>query len=155
MIRAATIEDLDVLLQFEQGVILAERPFDPTIQQDPVHYYDLKELLYSAESLVVVAEESNRIIACGYAKIKRARPYLDHRDYSYLGFMFTHPDFRGKGINGQILDVLKSWSHERGITEIRLSVYEHNETAIKAYEKYGFHKHLIEMRLPRAKDENQ
>lgn len=152
MIRIATSKDLPVLLDFEQGVIRAERPFDPTIKADPVLYYDLNELLSSNKALVVVAEEKGKVIACGYAKYKKARPYLDHSDYAYLGFMFTHPEYRGKGINAKILDVLKNWSTEQGLTEIRLSVYEENLPAMRAYEKYGFKKHLVEMRLPRAKD---
>ncbi len=155
MIREATFKDLPKLLEFEQGVIEAERPFDPTIRPSPVLYYDLEELLTSKDAKVVVEEEDNKIIACGYAKVKMARPYLDHQKYAYLGFMFTHPDHRGKGVNGKILDALKAWSFENGLTEIRLSVYEDNLPAVHAYEKYGFKKHLVEMRLPRNTDENQ
>ena len=32
-IRVATIKDLPLLLEFEQGVITAERPFDPTLKK--------------------------------------------------------------------------------------------------------------------------
>lgn len=155
MIREATTEDLSRLLDFEQGVIAAERPFDPTIAPNPVRYYNLEELLMSNESLVVVAEEAGNIMACGYAKIKKANSFLAHEYFAYLGFMFTVSDYRGKGINAQILDALKTWSIERGLTEIRLSVYEENLPAIRAYEKYGFKKHLIEMRLPHDSDVNQ
>ncbi|MGB5500466.1 MAG: GNAT family N-acetyltransferase, partial [Maribacter sp.] len=31
--------------------------------------------------------------------------------------------------------------------EIRLTVYDENHAAIRAYEKVGFKKHIIEMRL--------
>ena len=155
MIREATVADLPRLLEFEQGVIAAERPFDPTIDLNPIRYYDLEELLSSNQSLVVVAEEEGQLIACGYAKIKKARAFLDHEYFAYLGFMYTHVAHRGKGINAQILDALKTWSNEKGLTEIRLSVYEENIPALRAYEKYGFQKHLIEMRLPRDADENQ
>jgi len=102
MIREATVKDLPILLEFEQGVIRAERPFDPTIRPDPVLYYDVKELLSNDEALVLVAELNNRIVSCGYARIKEARPYLDHEVYAYLGFMFTDATNRGKGINGQM-----------------------------------------------------
>jgi len=39
--RTATLEDLDTLLDFEQGVIAAERPLDPTIKKGDIHYYNL------------------------------------------------------------------------------------------------------------------
>ncbi len=90
-IRAAKINDLPILLGFEQGVITAERPFDPTLAEDPINYYDLKELITGEDSSVVVAEIDGEVIASGYALIKTARPYLDHEKYSYLGFMYTRP----------------------------------------------------------------
>ena len=153
LIRKATLSDLPILLEFEQGVIKAERPFDPTLTQDPITYYDLGEMISSEDAEVVVATWKSQIVSSGYALVKKAKHYLDHEAYSYLGFMYTHPDFRGKGINSKILEVLKQWSEEKGLSEIRLTVYDENLPAIKAYEKYGFKKHLVEMRLPRTTDD--
>lgn len=86
-------------------------------------------------------------MASGYAQIRKAKAYLDHEVFSYLGFMYTHPDFRRKGINKKVVDALVKWSKSKGIKEVRLTVYEENLGAIKAYEKVGFKKHLIEMRI--------
>ncbi|MGI9552678.1 MAG: GNAT family N-acetyltransferase [Aurantibacter sp.] len=147
IIRKATTDDLPSLLEFEQGIIKFERPYDPTLEEDPISYYDLGALIKSENAEVLVAEHNEKIVASGYAKIKRARHYLDHENYSYLGFMFTRPEFRGKGINKKIIEVLRGWSLSRGLKEIRLTVYDDNVGAIKAYEKTGFKKHLIEMRL--------
>ena len=146
-IRPARKEDLQTLLDFEQGIILAERPYDPTLDKDPITYYDLKELIKSSEAEVVVVEHRTNIVASGFARIKKAKPYLDHGEYSYLGFMYTDPMHRGRGVNKMIIDALKKWSFKRGLQEIRLTVYEENIGAIKAYEKVGFKKHLVEMRL--------
>ncbi|MGB5497718.1 MAG: GNAT family N-acetyltransferase, partial [Maribacter sp.] len=99
IVRNATFDDLAVLLEFEQGVISAERPFDSTLKEDPIVYYDLRALILNEEASVVVAEINGKVVGSGYALIKPARHYLDHEYYSYLGFMFTLPDFRGKGIN--------------------------------------------------------
>ncbi len=146
-IRPAQLGDLKVLLRFEQGIIEAERPYDTTIKPDPVSYYDLKEMMLSKEAAIVVAECAGQVVASGFVRIKEARPYLDHEKYAYLGFMYTEPSFRGSGINARIIDVLKDWALTKGLSEIRLTVYEDNLAAIRAYEKYGFKKHLIEMRL--------
>ena len=146
-IRNATLDDLPVLLDFEQEIIKAERPFDPTIKEDPVSYYDLGQMIQDPQSCVVVAEVDNKIVASGYAISKRARQYLDHEYYAYLGFMFTDESHRGMGINAKIVEALKKWSIENGFKEIRLTVYNDNLPAIKAYEKVGFKKHIIEMRL--------
>lgn len=146
-VRKARIEDLDTLLNFEQGIIKVERPYDPTMAKDPITYYDLKELILSDKAEVVVATYNSELIASGYVQIRNAKPYLDHKLYAYLGFMYTHPDFRGKGINKKVVDTLIKWSKSKNIQEVRLTVYEENIGAIKAYEKVGFKKHLIEMRI--------
>ncbi|MFC4222225.1 GNAT family N-acetyltransferase [Flagellimonas marina] len=146
-IRNATLDDLPILLQFEQGIITSERPFDVTIKEDPVSYYDLKQMILDDDSCVIVAEMEGKVVSSGYAISKQARHYLDHEFYAYLGFMYTDPAYRGRGINALIVDALKKWSHGKGLKEIRLTVYNDNLPAIKAYEKVGFKKHIIEMRL--------
>lgn len=146
-IRNATLDDLPILLNYEQEIINAERPFDATMKEDPISYYDLKHMILDENASVIVAEVNGKIIASGYAIRKKARHYLNHEYYSYLGFMFTDPDFRGKGVNAQIVDELKKWSYAKGFKEIRLTVYSDNVPAIKAYEKVGFKSHMIEMRL--------
>jgi GNAT superfamily N-acetyltransferase len=146
-IRTATLDDMDILLEFEQGVIEAERPFDVTLGADPITYYKLEELIVSEDASLVVAEIKGEIIGSGYALIKPARHYLNHGFYSYLGFMFTLPDYRGRGVNTRIIERLKQWSYSKGLKEIRLTVYDENHGAIRAYEKVGFKKHIIEMRL--------
>ncbi len=46
LVRAATINDMATLLRFEQGIIAAERPFDPTLKQgDETRYYDLNMMI--------------------------------------------------------------------------------------------------------------
>ena len=145
--RKAILKDLPTLLDFEQGVIEAERPFDPTIKAGPITYYDISELINNEESEVFVVEKDTLIVASGYAKIKGDRHYLKHDKIGYLGFMFVHKEHRGQGLNQLIINELLKWCKERQVFEIRLDVYDENLTAIKAYEKAGFKKHMINMRL--------
>ena len=146
--REATEKDLEILLAFEQGIVTAERPFNSTLIEGEIHYYDLKSLIQSPKATVIVAEENDEIVASGYALIKKtAKDYYQFKEYAYLGFMYVKPEHRGKGINKVITDELVSWSKSRGISEVRLDVYAQNESAIKAYEKAGFEPHLLTMRL--------
>lgn len=147
IIRIATLEDLTVLLKFEQGVIKAERPFDPTLKDGEITYYDIAELITNPNSEIFVAEIENEIVASGYAKIKPDRHYLKHASQGYLGFMYVSENHRGKQLNKGIIDALLHWCKSRNIFEIRLDVYPDNIPAIKAYEKVGFKKHMINMRL--------
>ena len=139
--------DMPVLLQFEQGVIRAERPFDSTLDNDPINYYDLHQLITAPHIQLLVAQAGDELIGSGYARIETAKPYLRHRQYAYLGFMFVVEAWRGKGVNKLILDALKEWALSRNITELRLEVYSENEPALRAYEKAGFSRLMIEMRI--------
>ncbi|MFT6706195.1 MAG: GNAT superfamily N-acetyltransferase [Flavobacteriales bacterium] len=143
----ATIQDLPILLQFEQAIMEYERPFDPTLKPKDASYYDLSELIQSKKAEVLIVESEGKIIASGYASIEKADNYLQHKQYAHLGFMYVDPDFRGRGINKLILDGLIAWAKGEGINEFRLEVYAGNAGAIKAYEKVGFQQHLIEMRF--------
>ncbi|RLD27599.1 MAG: GNAT family N-acetyltransferase [Bacteroidetes bacterium] len=145
--RKATLKDLPILLQFEQGVIKTERPFNPTIKEGKINYYNIPELITSENSAVFVVEINNDIVASGYAKIKDDRHYLKHKKQGYLGFMFVPNEFRGKGLNQLIIDALLNWCKRKNIFEIRLDVYDDNLPAIRAYEKVGFKKHMINMRF--------
>ncbi|PQA92436.1 GNAT family N-acetyltransferase [Chryseobacterium shigense] len=146
--RVATEQDLEILLEFEQGIVTAERPFNSTLKDGEIHYYDLLHLVQSQDSLVLVTEENNEIIASGYAKIKRPENnYSNFDTYAYLGFMYVKPEHRGKGVNKLILDELISWAKSKDIHEIRLDVYAQNESAVKAYEKAGFESLLVTMRM--------
>ncbi len=147
-IRSARQEDLEKLLSFEQDIIKAERPFDPTIRPSPVNYYNLEAMLADPSVAIYVAEYQGEIISSGYGMEKTARAYLDHEHYAYLGFMYTVPEFRGLGVNQKIIEALKEWALSRGFNEIRLTVYSDNFPALRAYEKAGFVKHIVEMRIP-------
>ncbi len=145
--RAATLEELPILLQFEQGIVHAERPYDPTLQSGHINYYNLEELIKASDTEVIVAVSGREIIGSAYISIKKAKPYLNHIQYGYLGFMFVRPEYRGQGINKKIYEACRAWALSKDIQELRLDVYDGNTSAIRAYEKAGFKKHLVNMRI--------
>jgi GNAT superfamily N-acetyltransferase len=153
IVRPAEPSDLDLLLDFEQAMIEAERPYDDTIRTGPnVRYYDLESLIAASDAEVVVAELDSEIIGSGYARIEAAEPYLNHSKHSYLGFMYVIPEHRGRGVNKKIVEALEAWSLSQGVTEMQLEVYADNVGAIKAYEKSGYSGLLLTMRKALAKD---
>jgi len=147
IVRKASLNDLPTLLEFEQGLIEAERPMDPTIKDGNISYYDISLLIKNDNSDVFVVENNGKILASGYAKILDDRHYLKHEKQGYLGFMFVPNEHRGKGLNKLIMDALINWCKEMKVYELRLDVYDSNNPAIRAYEKAGFKKHLINMRF--------
>lgn len=146
-IRKATTEDLSILYEFEQGVLHAERPMDKTLKASKTFYYDIPNLISDQMAELVIAEINGVIAGCGYARIKQARDCFQFDQFSYLGFMFTKEDYRGKGVNKTIMNYLYDWSLSKGIYEVRLEVYPSNNAAIKAYEKVGMQVTMHTMRI--------
>lgn len=145
--RTATARDIDVLRQFEQAIVSAERAFDPTLKPGRIQYYDIESMLVADNVSFVVAERGGAIVGCGFARIDNAETYLGHSHQAYLGLMYVTPEYRGQAINGGIVECLKAWCRSKGVTELRLEAYSNNLVAVGAYEKAGFSKHIIEMRL--------
>lgn len=144
--RPATPDDLPVLNEFLQMLVNAERPFDVTLQEGNLIYYDLKELIEHDNSELLVLENEGKLVGCGYAQIRPAKSYLTYKEYAHLGFMFVLPEYRGRGLNQQLIAGLMAWAKSKGIREVRLEVYTENTPAVRAYEKVGFKQILTEMR---------
>ena len=146
-LRKASLRDESVLLEFEQKVLEAERPYNSTIKLVGASYYDLTDLLTSNNSHLLVAVVKDTVVGSGYAQIRTSKQSLTHDVHSYLGFMYVVPQYRGRGINKRIVERLIQWSNSQGISDCYLDVYSENEAAIQAYEKVGFVKSMIEMKL--------
>jgi len=145
-IRKATLNDLSVLLEFEQQLITVERPMDPSLEQiNDITYYDISELITSNKSTLFVATINDEIIGCGYGLLRQNKSKFTQKQHGYIGFVFVKEEFRGNGISKLILNAIFDWFKTMNIIEVRLTVYEDNYNAIRAYEKLGFKKSIIEM----------
>ncbi len=147
-IRTATSADLSVLLDFEQKIIAAERPMDPTLIQDaPISYYPLAEYLNDQRTEVLVALDNDHIVGSVYGQIRPRKDFFQTSHLGYIGFMYVRHSHRGQGVSQLLIEAISAWFHQNKISEIILHVYAKNPRAIRAYEKAGFESHLIEMRL--------
>ncbi|MEP4891375.1 MAG: GNAT family N-acetyltransferase [Aliiglaciecola sp.] len=146
-IRKATIDDLGKLIELEQKLIAAERPFNSILKTKDAVYYDIENLITSKSSYLAVAEVDGEIIATGYAQIRESKIAHRHDFHVYLGFMFVAQEFRGLGINKRIMQTLITWGKEQNLSDFYLDVYATNESAIKAYRKAGFAESTYEMKL--------
>lgn len=145
--REARSDDLCRLLELEQCVVEAERPFNPVIKPEGVRYYDFQKLMSSQDALLSVIEESGEIVCTGYIEIRPSKASFSHQKHGYLGFMFVSPEQRGKGLNQRLMDYLLEWGRGRGVTDFYLDVYAQNASAVRAYQKLGFEPLMVEMRL--------
>ena len=145
--RPANLNDLKTLLAFEQGVIEAEKPLDSFLKTGKIYYYNIEEMIAAEHTHLIVAVTNNKIVGSGYVRIEKAKEYHKNKLNGYVGFMYVKPEFRGKRISNSILESLKFWAKNKGLNELRLDVYNNNPSAIKAYERFGFNKSMINMRM--------
>lgn len=145
--REAKKEDLEILLGFEQGIIEAERPFDSSLKEGKISYYNLEEMIFADNVHLIVAVAEDEIVGSGYLRIEKSGSYRKNEFNGYIGFMYVKPNFRGKRISSLILESLKSWAKSKELKELRLDVYNENLAAIKSYERFGFNKSLINMKM--------
>ncbi|WP_299315205.1 GNAT family N-acetyltransferase [uncultured Aquimarina sp.] len=147
-IRPAKIEDLPTLLDFEQKIIEAETSMDSTLKTDEkISYYNLGEYIKVDHTEVVVAEIDGKVVGSGYGQIRDRKEYFKQEKLGYIGFMYVKEAFRGQGISQGIIQYLSDWFAAKDIEEVQLDVYDQNPIAIRAYEKAGFEKYLIRMRI--------
>jgi ribosomal protein S18 acetylase RimI-like enzyme len=145
--RRAEAGDLEILREFESGLIAAERPFSPLLKKDPVRYYDLEGMLSDASIDFVIAEWDGVPVGCGYARIEKAKHFYRIEHHAYLGMMYVLPEFRGKGINARVINTLKERVRDRNVGQLFLEVFSQNQSAIRAYSKAGFSAHILQMRM--------
>ena len=123
LIRDAKLRDLDALLALEtqcfDGDRLSRRSFRAFIRDGAHHLF--------------VWEENDRLQ--GYALLLYRQGTLLARLYS----LAVHPDCRGNGIAGQLLDAAEDHARQRNCMFLRLEVREDNHVAITIYEQRGYH----------------
>lgn len=90
--------------------------------------------IYSSKSLRLVVEDKGDII--GFLSSERGvAKRIRHRAYIVIGIL---KDYRGKKIGVKLFEELDKWALESNVTRLELTVMEHNEGAIRLYEKMGF-----------------
>ncbi len=153
-IRPPTTADLPTLLRFEQGVISAERPMDPTIKDGPIHYYDFNTMLTSP-GYPPRRRRNRQHTDRRYPRRLRLRP---HRalpvTISNIPIMPTaasctsNPHTAAKASTNSSSTRSKTWARSRKVSPNFASTSTPPTTlAIRAYEKAGFAPYLINMRM--------
>jgi GNAT superfamily N-acetyltransferase len=145
--REAVLDDLPRLLEIEQLLVEAERPFDADIKAHKTFYYDITEQIINPDFHLIVLEHQTDIVGVGYAQLRTSKPAHRPETHAYLGFMYVSANLRGQGINRHIVGLLAQWSQDNGAEALYLDVYSKNLSAIRAYEKVGFTPCLVEMKL--------
>ena len=66
-------------------------------------------------------------------------PVKSKLGYAIMGILIGDPEYRGRGVTGEVLDASAQWlKKNRNIQQILLGVDKGNHAAVRAYGKLGF-----------------
>lgn len=147
--KKADINDLDFLMQTRIEVLRAANHLPDTadmaeVKEQSFQYY--QQALKAREHVACLVFEKERFVGAGGVSFYRVMPTFHNPsgNKAYIMNMYTHPDYRRRGIAMNVLDLLVREARKKGITAISL---EATDMGRPLYEKYGFKQMCNEMEL--------
>ena len=96
-----------------------------------------KEKLDQANHTVHVAEDAGGAFA-GFAWAYRSKGDLGEKRYVWLQDLQVHPGVRNRGLGGQLLAQVESWTLAQDLDTIRTGVHTHNQVALHLLRSRGY-----------------
>ena len=148
--KRATIEDIDILTETRIEVLRAANKLSDDLDMSEVEkqsYDYYKKALSDGTHIAYLIFDENCFVGTGGVSFYQVMPTYHNPSgkKAYIMNMYTHPDYRRKGIAYQTLDRLIRDTKYKGIMSISL---EATAMGYPLYEKYGFVKMNNEMELP-------
>jgi len=97
---------------------------------DRQHYRDIFSRALGLGNAMIVAEDGDALVGM--------MTTYEHVDYGWTIGMLVNESHRGLGIGRAMMEHLFAWANARGIKELSLLVFPHNERALRLYRATGF-----------------
>ncbi len=136
--RAALIDALIGLQEFERslhdsrraGAEIAEPYFDRLLQR-----------LTESSGMIFVAELDGEVIGFVACRVNHDDFLIqtpDANTHGYISDLEVNPHYRGNGVAAFLLEAAERYLSNCGVARIRVDTLANNESALKAYQKFGF-----------------
>lgn len=101
--------------------------------------YYFEELLESAASTLLVAEDAGRLVGFAICEARRERPspMIIPRYVASIEQIVVTQEMQGRGIGQALFDACARWAEGNGADQLTLQVWEFNQDAIAFYEGRG------------------
>lgn len=147
--KKATIDDIDILTESRVMVLRAANKLSDDADMGEVKkqsYTYYKQSLCDNTHIAYLVFDKNILVGTGGVSFFQVMPTYHNPSgcKAYIMNMYTHPQYRKKGIAYKTLDMLIRDIKEKGITAISLEATDMGEPL---YQKYGFVKMDAEMEL--------
>lgn len=146
----AGIEDLELLVKTRIQVLRAANQLEETADLSQVEtqsrrYYE--KALTDGSHIAYLVFDGDTFVGAGGISFFQVMPTVHNPtgEKAYIMNMYTHPDYRRRGIASRTLDLLVQAAKKRGVSHISL---EATEMGRPLYVRYGFVSMQDEMELP-------
>ena len=149
--KKAKLEDIDILTKTRIEVLKAANQLpDNTdmseVERETYNYY--QKALRDGSHIAYLVFDEDRFVGAGGVSFFQVMPTYHNPsgNKAYIMNMYTHPEYRRKGVALKTLDLLVKDAKNKGVTAISL---EATDMGRPLYEKYGFINTDHEMELPK------
>ncbi len=150
IIRNFKEKDLSTVVRLSKKMIDYHHEIDPYYKPS-VKYENLKddarEWLIERNTKVLVAEIDGGIVGYARGSIERSPMFVTPSKIGIVDDLFVAEPYRKQGIGERLFSGLLDWFKIKKVKNIELSVDFRNEAGIKFWEKLGFFKYKLKMRL--------
>lgn len=143
-ITKATKDDIPLITAFGKRLIQLHRDFDPSYYTyDEVGFTPdfstwLDNQIITPSSIVLVAKEDGQVVGFLSGFIKFLFPWFTIKKVGHISFMFIDEAYRRKGVGNQLLQFMKLWFKEQGLSFVELYVNEKNANGLSFWKSMGF-----------------
>lgn len=96
---------------------------------------------------VLVAKVEGKVVGYLLYSTKVDIPLTRRYDYAMISDLYVSPEYRRRGIAGELIETCLRQLRDAGATHVRLQVLARNEAATSLYRRYGFLTHDLIMQL--------
>ena len=146
----ATVEDVETLVEIRAIVLHAANKL-PSEVEIPQEIYDNSREFYArtiadGTHVAYLVFDGDKVVGAGGVTFFQLIPFYYNRTgkCAQVVNMYTHPDYRRRGIAWKTLDLIVAEVRARGLISVGL---EATDMGMPMYEKYGFKVQDHEMRL--------
>jgi ribosomal protein S18 acetylase RimI-like enzyme len=140
IIREALIEDVEGVeelgIRLHDYHMRLDQYYRLKPSLEPRKYYE--KIIKSRNSVLIVAEENERIIGFIAGNIHRRAPVFEVEMRGWITDVYVLEERRRRGVGSELVKAISSWFDQNDICYIELSVDSRNLTGIDFWDSVGF-----------------
>ena len=153
-IRPARDDDRDALVEQFQGLnqhedlIVHNRRTDRAAGEESLVAAEVK--VVEKNGVRLVAERDGKVVGHLFLTFEQAPIFVrrEVRDYAYIAELFVREEARGLGIGRGLMQEAERIALARGVGHLMLGVLTGNESAERAYARFGFRSYATDLIKP-------